>query len=790
MYELDKLTLPTLKKLAKQHKVLGYSQLRKSDLIAKLSNITLEALPEDIELDSDQAKTLELMNNKLVLINSGPGSGKTTTLTHCIKSLETNLRVIVISYNTEVEKRIKTFLQNMGVKLLPKNAHFDKVGVRISTFHQLCYSIIHTTTGRKPYFEEFSDLLNKTLLHLDSTRSFDYLFIDEAHDISDELIILTEALIEHSNHVILAGDPRQEINSDSSWFSKMLIKYPKQIHSLRFNHRSNTRIVKLLNDYSNKMFPEYPPQIAMSTKKGRIRVKSLGCNPSETLFNEILKYPKALIVAPISSTKYGLTQLFNEVNEMLLTSGSFLKIKILEDKLIDDNTMIFAASSLKIKGLEAKSVIVLRGETEIPFSEELFKKRLYVALSRAQRNLIILYGSVRNSIFSELPGVEITSTPTIVKTVSKIGRSYEATECIPILAQLIKPKITPDVCAAVDWGAVTTHKREVFKNFDLAQIPEGYHPFLPKFREVVFSEVGTCLRAETCINVMSTKINVKETIIRMTGPINNQVVVLMTYATEAQINDDLMLLSTHMLLSLTDGKLYNFHTGKLYKVSLHKVMIPHFWSLPCLSQAMRAYYFINYAKKLTNHKRIALKQDIIGKILVTFDLETFNGYPKEGCTLMEIGGLACYSSGQLVSMIYDKGKNTTECDLSVVGIIYDGIDENDMMDNAKEGSDELYSACKEWYQTFQSHEISLKWAANESDYIIVGAQPALEIDVMEIYSEWRLENQIIRTHADGYRSLSDCVMDIFKGVIPFRAHNAYEDAFMTLLCFLAMIELG
>lgn len=772
MYDLGKLTLPTLKKLARQHKIVGYSQLKKSNLISILSKIKLEKLTEDIELDPDQAKTLELMNEKLLLINSGPGSGKTTTLTHCIKSLNivSDLRIVVIAYNSEVEKRIRTFLQNMGVKLLTKNSHPNKIGVRITTFHQLCYSIIQSRTGRKPYFEEFSEILNKTLLYLDDIAPFDYLFIDEAHDISDELIVLVEALIDHSSHTILAGDPRQEINSDSSWFSKMLAKYPEETHSLRFNHRSNTRIVELLNNY----FPEYPAQIPISTKKGRVRIKSLDTDPAQILFDELLKYPKALIVAPISSSKYGLVELFNEVNELLLLSHHSFKIKILEDKLIDDDTMIFAASSLKIKGLEAESVIVLRGETTIPFSEELFKKRLYVALSRAQRNLIVLYGPVRNTIFTELPGVAHTeSTFTQNKPISRIGRNYDVKDCIIPLSQVLKPKWTTDVCAALDWGTCNSDKRKIFTSHDLTNIPEEYHPFLPKIIEQEVAETGQCLRSEipTKINILPTKIHT----------FKNHVV-LLTYTSESKVNDDLMLLCSHMLMSCMDGKLYNFHTGKVYTLSLHTVMIPHFWSMRCVTEVMRVGYYLNYAKKLDNYERVEIKTDIIGKILITFDLETFGGYPKKGCTLMEIGGLACYSSGQLVSMIYDKGENVIDLG-SDIGITYvdDGI--------ANQSSDELYSACRDWYQEFDSHEISLKWAANDSDYIIVGATPQTEIDVMEIYSDWRVKNNINRSRMDGYRSLSDCAMDIFRGVVPFRAHNAYEDALMTLLCFLAMVEL-
>lgn len=823
--DLTKIKLPELKKLCRQNKIPAYSKYKKDEIIEILNSLeNIELLPENVILDEDQEKAVALSKTeKTLLINAGPGSGKTLTLSHIVKDLALSLndkRILVISYNNEAEKRLRNMLKNMDVKLLTKNAKYGEKGVRVCTFHHLALLILQNR-GKK--FIQEQKLISDATFYVDETPKNDYLIIDEAHDVTAELIEFCRALQKHSRNTVLAGDFKQEITDSINWFSELYSNPSLTKHVLRYNHRSCSRIVDLLNSFSQKIFPEVSesPQICVTEKRGRVFFHNVEEDKiAECLFETILKFPDAFIISPISITKYGCFELFQAVNQRLYDENYPFKIKSCsdDDKIISDETFIFSVSSGKIKGCEKRSVIVIKGELDylkygnIP--DHLAKRKLYVALSRAQRNLIVIHSSkIRNDYFSALPlsGDVKKYDSYSVKDISQTFNDFDISKHLNKMLKIDQESYTKNV--KIDLDLPSTFKNEMFRNVLLFYLSKKYkftdlkrNDFISKtFFEKSYPEEeksefislyknkikeysnyfpfkigecsslkkykGICLRSE-----MPSKINIKS----FSHFVNskNEIVDVIYLKDKKKINEFLYRSAAKCLLSKENVICYNACSGKTFNFCLENVKIPHFWSFSIVEHLARTHYFMRYATNLKKYQRVALHHDIKGKVLVTFDLETWNCFPKRGCTLLEAGGIAVYENGEILSMIYDNG----DAILFQNELLY----END--EAANNSSSRIYAECEEWSSSFNHQEVSLKWAAQESDYLIIGAKPEFEIDVMDVYKRWRELNGINRSHQDGYRSLSDCSFDLFNNIIPFRAHNAFEDSFMTLICFMAMVK--
>lgn len=758
--ELKKLKLPELKQLCRYNNISGYSKWKKEKFLEVLSGKDIEFIQE-LTFDRDQQALLDKFDEppKKILISAGPGAGKTTMLLEILKKvLEPEKSFVFISFNSEVEQRIKTLVKTTTkIPLLTKKASILKKGVRIATFHKLAYSIVASTSNVR--FVGMDEMIEKATLRLDLLEMFDYVFIDEAHDISEDILDFVQRFSKKAHHLILAGDPRQEINSGSSWFTRLLNEEKENVHLLSFNHRSGSRIVRLLNKYSKEFFSySHIPQESTFNHRGTIqKIASNQQTIAPTLYSLILKYKNPLIIAPLSASKFGLEKIVEQVNAILFENGHLSKLKILAntDKIIADQTFIYVAGSAKIKGLERRNVILINFELDYSnmMEDRLFKRRFFIALSRARRNLIILaHRPIANQFFESLFKNK-SMDPTKDCPISG-DRPIKENLVSPNLSMTQFYNLTEEDFRIID-KPLTEIREELSQGLHLRNLTlkKGLRRPLYSLRGNVYANLDLVM-GDYFVNDKNEIVLVEE---------ENLVDKVLIYASEL----------------FKDAKGYDFKRGKVVKINLSQLKSPFFDHYELPLQILRFDYFMKKVKVQKNFKRVKIPS-LEGKKLITFDLETYQSYPKKGALLLEIGGLAFTSSGKILSLIYDKGLSND--DPMPVGLTYESAEE------AHLSSEDLYQKSKDWAAQFNSQEISLKWAAQMSDYLIIDAAPAEEIDVMKIYAEWRNLNNINRSFQDGHRSLSDCAFDLFAGTIPFRAHCAFEDAAMTMLCFLAMIE--
>ena len=244
-------------------------------------------------LDFDQRSVLSRWDSPRLVINAGPGSGKTTVL--CALAAEIRRRapdasVLVLAFNREARRVVSNRIETLGCQddggmgegpvLAAKEVHRARIPqgmVGVRTFNEFARGIVEMCPSippcgvvlgdqdGKPGVGASSDdydpelfaaaLALRTLVPKD--LRWDWLIVDEGQDVQIKHVGLISELQQRCSHFVVAGDPRQELYPGAMWFSNLWVDTPEHERAfLRFNHRSHPRIVSLLNAYSARAFPQ------------------------------------------------------------------------------------------------------------------------------------------------------------------------------------------------------------------------------------------------------------------------------------------------------------------------------------------------------------------------------------------------------------------------------------------------------------------------------------------------------------------------------------------------------
>lgn len=386
----------------------------------------------------DEQKTFvtKEVEKKITLLYAGPGSGKTTSLVHKAVYLNKNSdkKIYLITFNKINEKVLKERLKYYDIT---SDKDFKSFKIKIFTFHKLASKLINFN----PRFENLSyeEIINKATNRLEKNQSVltvDYLFVDESHDITNELLYFVKSLIKISNYTILIGDPKQEIYEGSNYFSSLL-RSSEDIEKnyLYNNHRSSPEIVDFINRLSRNFFPSFhSEQRCMNRQQGEIKFKKVQLfKTASCLAHDIhnTEHDEILIVGPVSVEKYRIQEIISETNAILHQRGSDKKLSLVLDKknLNKDTRFISVCTAKKCKGSEKRKVIVLGIDKDyltygnVP--SEFLKKLIYVSCSRAIEELVIIYSE-------ETEITKLFETETVVFSKSdffEINNNINCTDC-------------------------------------------------------------------------------------------------------------------------------------------------------------------------------------------------------------------------------------------------------------------------------------------------------------------------------------------------------------------------
>lgn len=429
-----------------------------------------------VVLDEHQLAAIEKAKRfDLTLINAGPGTGKTTTICKLVSDLISAPkppRILILSFTTQAEKVMidKIKLSGGSEFIVSKHDIYHTPGVCVLTFDKFAYSL---TSKIYPTFEQgkLEALSQLKKLSKQNKLLLDYLMVDECQDLSLIEYQMMKELRLVASKTVLAGDPRQECFADCSHFSRMwcteeVSDRVSKVHLIN-NYRSCAAIVKVLNLFANKHFPNIGGTEPLVSKRGKCSealrgdncLKIFDCKTKAqtgvTIGRHLQEQARtdAYVISPMTVNVYGHDEVVLAIENHLHSSkalhvacgqppkkkqrrtfkGSSKKGS--NFTLLEGDSKVFIQTSMTLKGGEAESVSLFGFEARYNvehFSKNMQLKLLYVAMSRAKDTLSVyldyytsnptflhmaLEGSVLVKRFSNLPVSSLISCtpPTVLQ---------------------------------------------------------------------------------------------------------------------------------------------------------------------------------------------------------------------------------------------------------------------------------------------------------------------------------------------------------------------------------------
>ena len=228
-------------------------------------------------LDEYQRAAVE-SKSKQILITAGPGSGKTTVLTHRIAHVIKNSifepqNILAITFTRKAAQEMRDRLNS----LVPD----DSLKISIHTFHSFGLEVLKehfekagldkdfyviSEQEKELYKElpenaiEFDDLITKTVKLFEDypqikqqyQSHFKYVSVDEYQDIDENQYKLIKSLVPSDGNIFAIGDTNQSIygfrGGSAKFFNNFKQDYPDaEIINLKNNYRSSKYIVNASN---------------------------------------------------------------------------------------------------------------------------------------------------------------------------------------------------------------------------------------------------------------------------------------------------------------------------------------------------------------------------------------------------------------------------------------------------------------------------------------------------------------------------------------------------------------
>lgn len=172
-------------------------------------------IPRLNRLNEEQERLVNFDRGKII-VNSGPGTGKTTIVVERAARLKKG--VLVVSYSNESVKEIYE-----RIKILPGlrgKVGFKEVNkdIVITTLDSLAWKITDQKKSDKVTFE---DVIKNASSRGIIPYSFCHLIVDEAQDIDDIRGNLIKMIIPSVESVLIMGDPKQKIFSAGDWYCEL-----------------------------------------------------------------------------------------------------------------------------------------------------------------------------------------------------------------------------------------------------------------------------------------------------------------------------------------------------------------------------------------------------------------------------------------------------------------------------------------------------------------------------------------------------------------------------------------
>ena len=357
------------------------------NLIPSASNIKGEAEYVFYQLTNEQKKVLDFIDEQnTVAIQGSAGTGKTFIAVEQAKRFATDGKVLFLCFNKYLNQHLrnKCFIENVD------------------------YYTLHSFLGQMSNGEDVYEL-SKCIEILEDIEfsgiEYKYIIIDETQDFNKNIIkIIYDKVIENNLKLVVFYDKNQLIFQDD--LPDIIKNFDCKLTLLK-NCRNTVKITSSVNsifeipiNVNELTIPGTMPKIHYSSNEDKI-ISSL-----EDIINNYIE--NGYDVGDI-------TILTLETEETsILKSKSFLGKYKLSNKKQDDS--IFFTTSKKFKGLESNIIIVVDFNPK-QYNDEIYKRNLYVSLSRARQKLDVFAVTSQSEIYNMLDEVE--------SSITKMGRKLK-----------------------------------------------------------------------------------------------------------------------------------------------------------------------------------------------------------------------------------------------------------------------------------------------------------------------------------------------------------------------------
>lgn len=357
------------------------------NLIPSASNIKGEAEYVFYQLTNEQKKVLDFIDEQnTVAIQGSAGTGKTFIAVEQAKRFATDGKVLFLCFNKYLNQHLrnKCFIENVD------------------------YYTLHSFLGQMSNGEDVYEL-SKCIEILENIEfsgiEYKYIIIDETQDFNKNIIkIIYDKVIENNLKLVVFYDKNQLIFQDD--LPDIIKNFDCKLTLLK-NCRNTVKITSSVNsifeipiNVNELTIPGTMPKIHYSSNEDKI-ISSL-----EDIINNYIE--NGYDVGDI-------TILTLETEETsILKSKSFLGKYKLSNKKQDDS--IFFTTSKKFKGLESNIIIVVDFNPK-KYNDEIYKRNLYVSLSRARQKLDVFAVTSQSEIYNMLDEVE--------SSITKMGRKLK-----------------------------------------------------------------------------------------------------------------------------------------------------------------------------------------------------------------------------------------------------------------------------------------------------------------------------------------------------------------------------
>ena len=439
---------PELQSLLKERGV-PHSGLSKGELVETLHDALRKGKEKEPRLDQDQRVVLKRgLKETVLVIRAGPGSGKTTTLAALVQRIlnkRPESRVLVLSFTRTAKREMTAKLRKRHVQLLQQKKALSAEkpsGCLVTTFDLYGFWAVGLPENTNMMSLDEGVCLRQSagLLKMvepsESARQWDWIVVDEAHDLSDihgkivtmlrgeparptdddddnddddeeeeeEEVVTRDK--NRSTHLVVAGDPCQRVYLGKSWFSGLMKGKTrgKDLVVLKYNYRSSPQIVHALNRFRQKnLSSPKGSHTQIAKRKNTGTVETCRVSSAKRCADEIAKRigesspEDVFVVSPVTvnACNEDLTQLIQQVPSQTQPKSLglvFSKSCATAVPLADLNCYI-TSTSRALRGIE-RSRVVLYGITQSfadqGISSPLLKRLLYVAMSRAKDHLHVI----------------------------------------------------------------------------------------------------------------------------------------------------------------------------------------------------------------------------------------------------------------------------------------------------------------------------------------------------------------------------------------------------------------